>query len=187
MQRFNYLTLFVIIVIISSFAVSGQTSVEKQKAEEIAAEFNKSKTKIKEKRGFVSEITNYVKNTVLVKKDISKYAGSYQALNNTETLVSLRVGSDGEISGGGYDAIEKGQLRYFKFKDATIKDGLLTATKLYDDNTTEIFEAAFLKQVSGNNFLGDMVTISGLGVKYNTPRIHPKTGQSASKLFFAKN
>jgi hypothetical protein len=187
MKKLYFIALIIGIAFGSLAETRGQISNEQQKAQEIAAFFNKSKRKDKEKRGVVVQKSSDTTNEPVVKRNISEYSGSYKSDNGG--LISLRVKANDDIEVGGYDSLENQQSRYFKLRNAKIKDGLLTGSKIYDNGSTENFEAAFFNRTSNLSIMGSsrkLVTIFGLGVKYDSPITDPKTGLTIDKLFYGK-
>lgn len=172
----------------------GQTSGEQQKAQDIAALFSKSKHKNKEKNGVIVRTSYDIKSEPVVKENISDYSGNYKADSGKSDgtdggLISIKIENSGEIIVSGHEYSESGQLRSFKLRNAKIKDALLTGIKAYEDGSTENFEAAFLNRKGNLNILGnssDLVTIFGLGVRYEAPRKKISAGFDVDKLFYLK-
>lgn len=187
MRKLYFVALIIGIAFGSFVETHGQVSIEQQKARGIASLFDKSKHKDKEKQGSIVKVSFETKNELVIKQNISEYSGSYKSDNGG--LISVTAETNGDINVGGYELSENGQLRYFKLKNAKIKDTLLTGNKLYDDNSTENFEAAFFNRTT-NLTIGrnprSLVSIFGLGVKYDSPKTDPKTGLTIDKLFYGR-
>lgn len=194
MKKIYLIAMFIGIAFGSFTETRGQASDEQQKARDIAALFNRSNRKDNEKSGSFVQISSEIKNEPVVKENISDYSGSYKADSGKNDgsdggLISLNVETNGEIAVSGYDYSETGQLHYFKLKNAKIKDALLTGTKIYDDGSAEKFEAVFLNR-TGSLIIGkgsrNLVTVFGLGVKFDNPKKDISTGRVVNKLLYGK-
>lgn len=152
-----------------------------QRAQELAAVFNKTKHKVKDKRGIRIEIFVEVRNEPVVKRDAREYAGTYEAL--TEYPFRLQVGSDGRIEADGSEPGPRGTLS-FTLKDAKIDGALLTGTKVYTNGATEKFEAVFINRTERTSQTGSGTTTFGLGVVYDSPKTSSDYGFSITKLFY---
>ena len=136
-----------------------------QKAEALAATFNKHKNVVKEKRGVRMEKYKDVRAEPLVKQNASDYTGLYE-VGDLGFLINIQVFNNGSIRAIGY---EQGRSRPFKLENAKIDGALLTASKVYEDGTTERFEGVFLNRTERNSPTAPAITTFGLGVILNTP------------------
>ena len=86
----------------------------------------------------------------ITKKNIADYSGQYEVPSLNYNL-EISVMNGGNIKATGYepkngDAQQQG--RKFTFRNAKIEGALLTATKVYDDGSTEKFEGVFIEQTN---------------------------------------
>lgn len=150
-----------------------------QRAQDIAAFFNKTKHKVKERHGVRVERYLEIRGEPVLKSDARDYAGTYEA--DSGTAFHLRVGADGRVEADGAEPAPHG-ARHFVLKDASISGALLTATKVYDDGTTEKFEGVFINRTERHSPTDKGVTTFGLGVVYDPPKVG--TGFSITRLFY---
>ena len=163
----------------SCVSVFTQQPSGQARAEAIAANFNKHKDVVKEKRGVVTKKYLDVRNEPVVKHNNRDYAGEYQA-GDLGHLINIQVGTDGSIRGNGS---ENGQ-RTFRLENARIEGALLTGSKVYQDGATEKFEGVFLNRTVRNSPTDSGVTTFGLGVVLNTP--FEQHGITWDKLFYKR-
>lgn len=152
-----------------------------QRAREIATLFNKSKHKVKEKRGIRIEVHVEVTSEPVVKKDAREYSGTYNAFD--EYALTLRASADGHVEASGAEPGPKGK-RNFTLRDARVENALVTGTKVYDDGATEKFEAVFLNRTVQNGQTNTSETTFGLGVLYDPPKTSYDEGFVLNKLFY---
>lgn len=159
-------TLLVIGLLIGSgVSAIAQQPYSQTKAQAIAATFNKYKNVIKEKRGVRTEKYKDVRAEPVVKQNAGDYAGEYE-VGDLGFLIRIEVSNGGTILASGYD---RGGSRAFNLKDVKVEGALLTASKVYQDGTTEGFEAVFLNRTERNSPTATPVITFGLGVALNTP------------------
>ena len=166
---------FVAIVLLSVCGVAQQISAQ-TRAQELATAFNKHKHVTKEKHGVRMEKYKDVRSEPAVKRNIADYSGAYE-VSELGYVINIQVGRDGTVQAVGND---KG--RTFRLENARIDGALLTASKVYQDGTTEKFEGVFLNRTDRNSPTDPGVTISGLGVVLNTP--FETNGLTYEKLFY---
>jgi len=142
------LKISLIVTILICFGFSGIICAQNAgpQAQQLAAALDKTKYKKKEKRNISIEIYVDVKNTPVVKNP-AEYSGLYQSDDHDYSL-QLSVSSDGAASGSGYDSLnfDNGQKVNFTLKDARVEGAVLTATKVFDNGTSERFEAVFVNR-----------------------------------------
>jgi hypothetical protein len=92
-------------------------------------------------------------------------------------VLNIQAGNNGGVQASGND---KG--RTFRLENARIEGALLTASKVYQDGTTEKFEGVFLNRTDRTSPTDPGVTIFGLGVVLNTP--FETNGLTYEKLFY---
>lgn len=173
-----------ILVVIALFVVCAADVVSQQpssqtKTQAIAESFNKHKNVIKEKHGVRSEKYKDVRSEPLVKQNVGDYAGAYEVAE-LGYLINIQMGSDGSVQAGGYERTP--QSRTFRLENVRIEGALLTASKVYQDGTTESFEGVFLKRTSRTSPTDAGVTMFGLGVVLQTPV--EVNGLTYEKLFY---
>jgi hypothetical protein len=152
-----------------------------QRAQAMASLFNKTKHKVKEKRGFRLEVYVEVRSQPAVRRNAAEYAGTYEAWS--EYPFHLQVGAGGRIEAGGTEPGPRG-TRQFTLRDAKIEGALLTATKVYADGQTEKFEAVFINRTVRNSQTDNGTATFGLGVVYDPPKIDSEHGFTLDKLFY---
>ena len=165
---------FVAIVLCCVSAVAQQSA--QTRAQELATAFNKHKQVSKEKHGVRIEKYKDVRSEPAIKQNIADYSGVYEA-SDLGCVINIQVGSNGSIQASGN---ENG--RAFRLENARIDGALLTASKVYQDGSTEKFEGVFLNRTDRNNPTDPGVTTFGLGVVLNTP--FEMNGNTYEKLFY---
>lgn len=169
---------FVVIVLLIACGVTviAQQVSRQTRAQELATTFNKFKHVAKEKHGVRMEKYKDVRSEPAVKQNITDYSGVYE-VSDLGYVLNLQVGSNGSVQASGDD---KG--RTFRLENARIEGALLTASKVYQDGTTEKFEGVFLNRTDRNSPTNTGVTTFGLGVVLNTP--FESNGLTYEKLFY---
>jgi len=171
-------------VVLALFVACAVTAVSQQlssqtRAQAIAEAFTKNKHVVKEKRGLRMEKYKDVRSEPLVKQNIADYSGVYE-VPDLGYRIDIRVGTDGTVQASGHETSP--QSRTFKLENAKIEGALLTASKVYQDGTTETFEGVFLKRTDRNSPTDGGVTILGLGVVLSAP--FELNGLTHDKLFY---
>ncbi len=173
--------LVTLVVVCFATAVSQQVTSQ-QRSQAIAAEFTKHKELSKEKYGVRKVKYKDVRSEPAIKQNAREYAGVYEVSDLGEML-SLQVDSNGRIQGNGYER-QGEQTRTFNLQNARIEGALLTATKVYDNGTSERFEGAFLIRTDRESPTDPGVQMFGLGVVLSTPR--QINGNAYDKLFYQR-
>ena len=137
-----------IISLLFAFVVNtnAQDISARQKAEELAAEFNKEKNKTKEKNGVVKEKHKKVEASPDIRQDAAGYAATYEMEGFDQFLTLSATGSGGwqaEFTGKKDNAI----VSTGKLKEIKIEDALLTGTLELPDGSTKPFEAVFINRI----------------------------------------
>ncbi len=159
-------TLVLIGLLVGSCVIAvAQQPYSQTKAQAMAATFNKHKNVVKEKRGVRMEKYKDVRAEPVVKQNATDYSGVYE-VGDLGFVINIQVSNDGRIVANGY---EQGRSRAFKLENAKIDGALLTASKVYQDGTTESFEGVFLNRTERNSPTATAVTTFGLGVWLNRP------------------
>ncbi|MDQ4123511.1 MAG: hypothetical protein M3209_18905 [Acidobacteriota bacterium] len=114
----------------------GQEQNSQQRTQEIVAEFNKTKHKVKEKKGFRVEVYVETRSEAAVKRP-EEYSGVYRIEGAS---LELRVSANGAVEGKGVDS----EGRHFTLTNGRIEGALLTATKTYAGSGSEKFEGVFI-------------------------------------------
>jgi hypothetical protein len=117
-----------------------------QRTRDLVAALDKTKYKKKEKRNISIEVYVDIKNEPALKSP-TEYSGLYESEDHSYQL-NLSVSANGAAAGSGYDTanFDNGQKVNFTLKDARVEGALLTATKIFDNGTSERFEAAFVNR-----------------------------------------
>ena len=163
--------------------ITAQQSDPQQRAQEIAASFNKSKHQVKEKHGVRIEKFKEVRSEPVVRKDAREYSGTYVADLGAGYTMKVEVGADGRVQATGAEP-GPNMIRRFTLRDAKIQGALLTGTKVYENGTTEKFEGVFINRTSRENLTDSVTTSFGLAVVYDPPKVESDYGFSLTKLFY---
>lgn len=164
-----------------SYNVAAQVSNASRRAQEIAASLDKTKHKVKEKYGIRVEMYVEVKNDAVAKANPKDYSGEYESEDLGANL-KIQVANDGTVQGGGTDF--KGEK--FTFRDARIEDGLLTATKVYENGKRENFEGVFVNRIvrAGKSPNDARITYTGFGLAVPAAEIALENGIILSNIFY---
>ena len=154
-----------------------------QRAQELAASFNKSKHRVKERRGVTVEKFKEVRNEAVVKADSREFSGTYVASLGTDYPINIVVSADGHVEVTGSEP-SRDSILHFTLRDAKIAGGLLTGTKVYADGSTEKFEGVFINRTERDSPTATGSTSFGLGVVYNPPKAESDYGFSLDHLFY---
>ena len=178
MRKFFAAALLVGLCLAAS-GVAGVQSDARQRARELAASFSKSKHVVKERRGVRVEKFKEVRSEPVFKQNAADYSGEYEA--DSEYPLSIRVEAGGGVEASGYEPAPQGPRR-FTLRGARLAGALLTATKVYDDGSTEKFEAVFINRTERNRPDDPGSTEFGLGVAYDPPKV--EEGYTMGRLFY---
>jgi hypothetical protein len=129
----------------------------KEKANAIAAEFNKEKNKVKQKNGVTTERHEVIEAKPDFRDDISSYAGKYELNGNGDHIVLKYLNTNWEadyIQMQDNKELKKGILTNIKIESA-----LLTATLQYLDGKTAPVEGVFINRFKNGE------KIPGLGIR----------------------
>lgn len=162
---------------------AAQQSDPQQRAQEIAASFNKSKHQVKEKRGVRVEKFKEVRSELAVRKDAREYSGTYVASLGLGYTMKVEVGADGSVQAAGAEP-GPNMIRKFTLRNAKIQGALLTATKVYEDGKTEEFEGVFINRTERDSLTDNGTTSFGLAVIYDPPKIESDYGFTLERLFY---
>jgi hypothetical protein len=159
--------------------VAGKQTDARRRARELADSFSKSKHEIKEKRGVRVEKFKEVRSEPAMRQNAADYSGEYEA--DSQYPLSIRVAPGGLVEASGYEPAPSGARR-FTLRGARLAGALLTATKVYDDGSTEKFEAVFINRTERNRPDDPGTTEFGLGVVYDPPKV--EEGYTMGRLFY---
>lgn len=169
------------IAIALSLFIAAVAIATPQRAIEIAEQFTKTKYKNKQKRGYEKSVYRDVQSRVDVRSP-QAYSGHYDAELGGTNTITIEVTSDGVVTGRGSGPGE------FTLRNGRVRDGLLTATKVYDDGSTEPLEGAFLAQKIREGTAADRITNEssrfGLGIVGIDYQI--TSGIRVDKLFYRR-
>lgn len=153
-----------------------------QRAQELAAFFNKSKHAIKERHGVRVEKFKEIRSEPVIKKNARAYSGTYEA--DSGYTFRITVLSDGRVEASGSEPDMRQEARSFTLHDAKIEGALLTGIKLFADGTSEKFEGVFINETERDSLTDNGFTTFGLGVVYDPPRTNPEAGFVITRLFY---
>ena len=166
------------LLVACSLNVTSQQLSNQTRAQAIAAAFTRHKHGIKQKAGVRTEKYKDVRSEPVVRQNDAEYAGTYE-IAELGYVINLQVGSDGRVAGSGY---EGQRSRTFRFENAKIEGALLTASKVYRDGVTEMFEGVFLKRTVRDDPADSGVTTFGLGVVLASS--FERNGSTYEKLYY---
>jgi len=147
------------IICLTTFAVTkmyAQTAA-KEKAEALAAEFNKEKNKHKVKNGITTEVHEVIEAKPDFRDNLASYAGTYE-LNGAGDRLVFRY-SNHNWNGDYIQLQDSKEIKKGILNNITIESALLTATIQYTDGKTAPIEGVFI-----NRFKNGEKT-PGLGVR----------------------
>ena len=172
------------LVVTGSAPVVAQQTGAAARANVIAASFTKMKSVSKTKRGVTKEKYMKVTSEPSLRANPVDYSGKYEVQNYSVQLgIELSVNRDGSFTGTGHDPLSESVQRTFVLRDGRIRDGLLTATKVYANGERESFEGAFLDRTTSESANDKGVTVFGLGT-LNHPLM--MFGQTIDRLFYQR-
>lgn len=179
-------TLLIITLFLSLWLVqpnfNAQHQDAQQRAREIAASFDKTKHKIKERHGVRKERFMEIRSEPAQRLDARDYSGVYEA--ESEYPLTIRVGADNRVEAEGSEPTQAGHGRRFTLKDARIEGALLLGTKIYEDGASEAFEGVFINRTERHSPLESGVTTFGLGIRFDPPKVGD--GFTRSRLFYQR-
>jgi len=129
----------------------------KEKAEAVAAEFNKEKNKIKEKNGVTTETHTVVEAKPDFRDDVTTYAGKYELNGDGDHIVLKYRNNNWE---GDYIQVQDNtEMKKGTLTNIQIESALLTATINYTDGKTARIEGVFINRFKNGE------KIPGLGIR----------------------
>ena len=172
------------LVVTGSAPVVAQQTGAAARANVIAASFTKMKNVSKTKRGVTKEKYLKVTSTPSLRANPVDYSGKYEVQNyGVQIGIELNVNRDGSFAGTGHDPVSENVQRTFVLRDGRIRDGLLTATKVYSNGERESFEGAFLDRTTSESASDKGVTVFGLGTLTRPVMMF---GQTIDRLFYQR-
>jgi len=167
--------LVVVMMQLVAFGLASFAQSAKQKAEQMASEFNKEKLKTKEKNGVVTKKDVKVDARPDVLQDASGYSATYEleGLDQYFTLDNSSGSWKGVFSGNKDGKTSTAAT----LKNIRIQDGLLTATLIDKDGKEKPFEAVFIIRS------GDGYEARGIGF---TQELLLANGWKFDKAFFKR-
>jgi hypothetical protein len=172
------ISIIALLVLIPISVIAQEFSSDRKS--EIVASFNKEKHHVKEKNGVRVEKYKKVVSVPANKPNIKDYSGIYD-VEGFGYRISIQVGNDGSVNATGTEPTTGG-TRNFRLDGAKIANAMLTATKVYDDGSTEKFEGVFLNRTDYSSPTDPGVRTFGLGVIVNN-RVEVN-GLTLDKLFY---
>ena len=161
--------------------IEGRAQEAGARARELAAQFNKDKHKVKEKRGVRVEVFLEVRAEPAPLANPADYSGRYES--EPDCPLSLRVSADGSAEGEGFEPSPAGP-RKFTLRGARVGGAVLAGTKVYEDGSTERFEGVFINFNVRSAPADKGTTLFGLGAVFDQPK--SAGGYEMSKLFYAR-
>lgn len=150
------------------------------RADELAAMFNKSKHKVKDKKNIHIDIRIDI-TSELVTKPAAEYAGTYRAWDELSLEVQV---NGGQITVNGTEP-DGDAIRSYTVNDARLDGAMLTGTKVYTDGVKEKFEGVFIKRTVHTNQSDTDETTFGFGVVFDPPKRNGGGGGwDMSKIFY---
>ena len=177
-------TLFASLCLIS-MPTGAQGLKAQQRAQELAASFNKSKHETKEKRGVRIEKFKDISSVPVSRNDVSFYAGTYVATFGDYPF-TIKINTDGQVVASGSEPDGQQSARQFTLREAKLEGALLTGTKVYADGTTEKFEGVFINRTERNSPTDTGRTTFGLGVVFDPPKYEAELGFTLNHIFYQK-
>ncbi len=182
MQTLLIITLVLGLWLAQPRAIAPQQQDAGQRAREIAASFDKTKHKIKERHGVRKEMFIEIRSEPAVRADAREYSGTYEA--DAEYPLVIRVGADNRVEAEGFEPAPGQARRKFTLRDARIEGALLTGTKVYTDGATETFEAVFINRTARHSPTESGTSAFGLGIRFDPPKAGD--GFVLSRLFYQR-
>ncbi len=147
----------------------------KEKAESIAAEFNKTKHKVKEKNGITTESHKVVEASPDIAGNIASYAGKYELDGLGHYILLHQSNNSWEAE---FFKTENGKdTKLASLKDIKIESALLTATIDHTDGRSASFEGVFINRVENG------IKSSGIGIRH---LLELADGFRTDKVFYRK-
>lgn len=127
----------------SSNVFAQAAATPESRAAEFAQALDKTKHKIKEKKGFRVEVYAEVRHEPAVKNNPREYSGDYESEDAGFSL-NIQVAADGSVTGGGFET-ENGRQANGKFtlENARIEGAVLSGVKVYENGERRKFEGIF--------------------------------------------
>lgn len=129
----------------------------REKANALAAEFNKEKNKEKQKNGVTAEKHEVIEAKPDVRDNIASYAGKYELNGAGDRIVFRYLNNKWEAD---YIQLQENkEVKKAILKNIKIESALLTATIQYTDGKTAAVEGVFINRFKNGE------KIPGLGVR----------------------
>jgi len=154
-------------ILTASCVVSAQDT--RTKTNDLVAQLDKTKHKVKDKRGTHTETYTEVRNEAAAMKP-ADLTGRYTSTDAGDFWIDLHVDADGtaNATGTGFENVGANSVRVnYTFK-GRIEGALLTGTRILENGRTEPFEAVFVNRTvrEGTTPIGAAVTYKGFGIGY---------------------
>ena len=150
---------FITVVFGLTYFINVNAQTSKEKAEQLASEFNKEKNKQKEKNGQVTEKHITVEAKPDYRQNVNTYAATYE-MEGLDQFITLTQNAGSEWQADFTGKKDGAVVSTGKLKDIKIEDALLTGTLLLPDGKTQPFEAVFISR-----FVNGEPSSKGLGFK----------------------
>ena len=154
------------------------------RANDLVAQLDKTKHKVKDKRGTHFESYMEVRNEAAAIK-ASDAAGHYVSTDASDLYMDLKVATDGTATanGVGFENIGGNSVRFAYTFKGRVDGSLLTGTMTRENGRTEAFEAVFVNRTvrEGTTETDAAVTYKGFGIGYVQ-----RYGDSMNRIFLEK-
>ena len=154
------------------------------RANDLVAQLDKTKHKVKDKRGTHFESYMEVRNEAAAVKP-SDISGRYVSTDSSDIYMELKVNADGSATASGitYRNVDENSVRVsYNFK-GRVDGALLTGTRTLENGSSEPFEAVFVNRTvrEGTTQADAAVTYKGFGIGYIE-----QNGESTNRIFLEK-
>ena len=150
--------LFVTAMLVVASVAGVYAQDAKQRAEAIASEFSKEKTKEKEKNGVVTKTQRSIEAKADFRTDPASYAGKYEFDGSGHYIVLRRLPNN-DWEGDYIQLQDSKEVKEATLKNIKVESALLTATIQYTDGKALPLEGVFINRFENGDRTG------GLGIK----------------------
>lgn len=154
------------------------------RANDLVAQLDKTKHKVKDRRGTHFESYMEVRN-IAAQVKASDLAGRYVSTDASDLYMDLKIAADGTATASGvsFENVDGNSIRFgYTFK-GRVEGSLLSGTLTRENGRTEPFEAVFVNRTvrEGTTDADARVTYQGFGLGYVQ-----EDGESTHRIFLEK-